>query len=148
MASNYTEHYQLPLWEPEDAFLREEFNEANEKIDIALRNTFRPENLPWVVGSYTGTGAAQEIKLGFKPSALMIYSPAYQMNDGRYNYPLWLDWGEMGYMTLYYTITSASLSPLVGNSLRTENGFGLDMTSGFHNHLNYAGEIYYYLALK
>ena len=36
MASNYTEHYQLPIWDPEDSFLREEFNEANQKIDAAL----------------------------------------------------------------------------------------------------------------
>ena len=36
MASNYTEHYQLPIWAPEDSFLREEFNDANQKIDDAL----------------------------------------------------------------------------------------------------------------
>ena len=36
MASNYTEHYQLPIWSPEDSFLREEFNESHQKIDAAL----------------------------------------------------------------------------------------------------------------
>lgn len=37
MASNYTEHYGLCQWEPEDKFLREEFNQDNAKIDAALK---------------------------------------------------------------------------------------------------------------
>lgn len=37
MATNHTENYQLNLWEPEDAFLRTEFNENTEKIDAALK---------------------------------------------------------------------------------------------------------------
>ena len=36
MASNYTENYQLPLWQPEDDFVRTEFNDAHEKIDGAI----------------------------------------------------------------------------------------------------------------
>ena len=36
MASNYTTNYALPLWEPQDSFLRTEFNEAHQKIDDAL----------------------------------------------------------------------------------------------------------------
>ena len=36
MASNYTTNYELPLWEPQDSFLRTEFNDANQKIDDAL----------------------------------------------------------------------------------------------------------------
>ena len=36
MASNYTTNYELPLWEPQDSFLRTEFNEAHQKIDDAL----------------------------------------------------------------------------------------------------------------
>ena len=36
MASNYTTNYELPLWEPQDSFLRTEFNEAYQKIDAAL----------------------------------------------------------------------------------------------------------------
>ena len=37
MASNYTANYGLCQWEPEDKFLREEFNQDNEKIDAALK---------------------------------------------------------------------------------------------------------------
>ncbi len=36
MASNYTTNYQLPLWQPEDDFVRTEFNDAHEKIDGAI----------------------------------------------------------------------------------------------------------------
>ena len=36
MASNYTTNYELPLWEPQDSFLRTEFNEAHQKIDAAI----------------------------------------------------------------------------------------------------------------
>ena len=36
MATNYTANYGLCQWEPEDNFLREEFNQDNAKIDAAL----------------------------------------------------------------------------------------------------------------
>ena len=36
MATNYTANYRLCQWEPEDNFLREEFNQDNAKIDAAL----------------------------------------------------------------------------------------------------------------
>lgn len=36
MASGYTSNYGLCQWQPEDAFLREEFNEDNEKTERAL----------------------------------------------------------------------------------------------------------------
>ena len=36
MSSNKTTNYQLHLWEPEDNFLRTEFNENSEKVDAAL----------------------------------------------------------------------------------------------------------------
>ena len=37
MASGYTTNYGLCQWQPEDKFLREEFNGDNEKIDAALK---------------------------------------------------------------------------------------------------------------
>ena len=37
MASGYTTNYGLCQWQPEDKFLREEFNQNNEKIDAALK---------------------------------------------------------------------------------------------------------------
>ena len=37
MASGYTANYGLCQWQPTDKFLREEFNQDNEKIDVALK---------------------------------------------------------------------------------------------------------------
>ena len=37
MASSYTANYGLCQWAPENAFLREEFNQDNAKIDAALK---------------------------------------------------------------------------------------------------------------
>lgn len=37
MAANYTQHYQLCLWEPGDKVLREEFNADHKKIDAAIK---------------------------------------------------------------------------------------------------------------
>ena len=75
MAANYTEHYQLNQWEPEDKVLRTDFNADNLKIDGALvalaegkanQETLNSLSeqvtaldgraLRWAVGSYTGTG--------------------------------------------------------------------------------------------
>ena len=39
MASSYTANYGLCQWAPENAFLREEFNQDNAKIDAALKET-------------------------------------------------------------------------------------------------------------
>lgn len=39
MASGYTANYRLCQWQPEDQFLREEFNHDNKKIDAALEAT-------------------------------------------------------------------------------------------------------------
>ena len=57
MASNYTTNYELPIWAADDAFLRTEFNDANQKIDAALGALAQSAgNCRIVTGSYTGTG--------------------------------------------------------------------------------------------
>lgn len=37
MPSGYTQHYQLNVWDPEDAVLRSDFNADNAKIDAAIQ---------------------------------------------------------------------------------------------------------------
>ena len=70
MASNYTTNYELPLWEPQDSFLRTEFNDANQKIDTALTAS-NAERIH--VGSYTGDGmASRKIDIGFTPKAVLV----------------------------------------------------------------------------
>ena len=70
MSTNKSAHLNLHLWEPEDDFLRTEFNENFEKIDAGVRET--AEAKPYVVGTYTGTGKAMTITLGFRPSFLIL----------------------------------------------------------------------------
>ena len=66
MASNYTTNYELPLWEPQDSFLRTEFNDANQKIDAGL-TAANAERIH--VGSYTGDGSSNRtIQLPCTPS--------------------------------------------------------------------------------
>ena len=71
MASNYTTNYALPLWEPQDSFLRTEFNDANQKIDTAL-TAANAERIH--VGSYTGDGTTgvRTIPLPFTPKVLLL----------------------------------------------------------------------------
>lgn len=75
MSTNKSEHFQLHLWEPEDNFLREEFNENFSKLDAAARVVF---------GTYTGNGnSSQTISLGFTPSAVFLCKYTGEM----YRYP-------------------------------------------------------------
>ena len=65
--ADYTEHYQLHQWVPEDDFLRTDFNEDFAKIDAALEG--KPEI---VTGSYIGHGGTREVSLGFEPAAVVV----------------------------------------------------------------------------
>lgn len=72
--ANYTKHYQLHQWEPEDPFLRTDFNEDLEKIDSALGGL---GNCRIVAGSYVGTGEfgpehPNQLTFDFKPLVIFI----------------------------------------------------------------------------
>ena len=82
-----TEHYQLPQWAANDPVRREAFNQAMENIDAGITAAQEAAEtaqgtaaaarseaaaLPYVVGSYTGTGAELTITLGFQPRFLII----------------------------------------------------------------------------
>ena len=68
--ASYTQNYQLHQWEPEDPFLRTDFNEDLEKIDSALKEA--NTGPACVTGSYLGTGQDMTISLGFRPSFLVL----------------------------------------------------------------------------
>ena len=95
MATNHTTNYQLNLWEPEDSFLREEFNENSQKIDGALGALAQELETTCriTVGRYRGTTdslstGSQTITLGFRPKAVLVWGN-YTDNDltrmGQYN---------------------------------------------------------------
>lgn len=67
MSSNLTLNFGLHTWEPEDDFLRTEFNENFEAIDGHMARM--------AAGVYVGDGAAsRDIDLGFHPQAVLMAS--------------------------------------------------------------------------
>ncbi len=74
--ASYTEHYGLHQWEPNDDFLRTDFNTDLGKIDTALGGKCEV-----VAGTYTGTGVNTEkntINLGFKPKFVILGSANFE----------------------------------------------------------------------
>ena len=74
-----TPNYGLHQWEPEDNFLRTDFNEDLKKIDEAIKGVETDtdqkltEKAEMVWGSYTGDGTVnREVSLGFKATAILL----------------------------------------------------------------------------
>ena len=138
MASNYTENYQLPIWAADDAFLRTEFNEANEKIDAALGVLAQSMgNCRIVTGSYTGTGEYGSAH----PNTLTFDGPPLLLFVGKY----WQFWAIRG---------STGAAPIGGgNNVQsvtlTWNGNTVQWYSSRSetSQLNEAQTTYHYLAL-
>ena len=87
MSTNKSEHLNLHLWEPEDDFLRTEFNENFTALDGAVKTVTTAVSKaqstadaaqtaadvsPYAVGSYVGTGTAVTVTLGFRPKFVII----------------------------------------------------------------------------
>lgn len=75
MASNYTEHLGLTLWDAQDSVLRTEFNENNRKIDAGILE-LSPK---FYAGSYVGTGTygaenPVRLQLPFVPKLILLTS--------------------------------------------------------------------------
>ena len=69
--ADYTEHYQLHQWQPQDPFLRTDFNEDLQKIDAAL-GALSVERIAH--GSYVGDGTNDRvIQLPWKPQILILF---------------------------------------------------------------------------
>ena len=70
-----TEHYQLNLWDAEDAILRTDFNADNEKIEAALADIVS-NGVKMAYGTYEGTGEDYEgvtLNVGFNPKLLIVW---------------------------------------------------------------------------
>ena len=77
MSTNKSQSLKLHLWEPEDNFLRTEFNENFAALDMAITAAQQTANSaltakPYVVGSYMGENADMTFNIGFRPSFLII----------------------------------------------------------------------------
>ncbi len=146
MASNYTEHYQLPIWSPDDPFLREEFNESHQKIDSALKT------IPKItVGNYIGTGEYGEehpnrINFEFIPK-LVIISATDISDQGTLYFPMTAaqgarqvcsNWNTYSYRGDYCVLTWQETAL----SWYSEGRYG-----GAGSQYNISGQTYYYLAI-
>ena len=137
----YTQNYQLPLWDKEDAVKRTDFNENNQKIDAALAAT---SGELIVTGTYTGqeSGSSAEMQtiiLGFQPRFLFVRDTSYagSASNGNNWTPL-----QIGFVTPEH--------PLLVNGgytvlTITEDGF---IAGGFNTVFNRSGVTYAYLAIK
>ena len=148
--ASYTEHYQLHQWEPEDRFLRTDFNEDLEKIDNTLF-TAAQGNCRVITGSYVGTGkygksSPNRLDFSFTPEAVMITGGSYQAtslflrpgtggaanNTAGEGSVLVLDWSTYG-LSWYVNGWASGGSVSSGTSAEGQ--------------LNESGQTYYYMAL-
>ena len=139
MASNYTGHYQLPIWAPEDSFLREEFNETNQKIENALGAIAQAMgNCRIVTGSYTGTGEYGSAH----PNTLTFDGPPVAVMVGGN----WQFWALRGFIRAS-TASSGESPQSVALDWTEENAISWYSDRDAIRQMNSAGNTYYYLAL-
>ena len=120
--ANYTQHYHLHQWEPEDSFLRTDFNGDLSAIDAALLGLER-DKCRAAIGRYTGDGElSYTVSLGARPK-LAVVDNTSSFSSG---YELGLD-----------GMNERSV-------IITEDGFRVD---GSPHDLNQEGTLYRYYAL-
>lgn len=121
--AQYTPHYGLHQWEPEDSFLREDFNQDLARIDTALAEIkSEADKKTFVVsGTYVGNRGTKTVELGFFPKAVLV------VNGGN--------------------IVIASRNNGSSGLSITETGFQCVYSSDALIHINSNGQTYAYLAL-
>ena len=132
--ANYTAHYHLHQWEPEDSFLRRDFNEDFQKIDAGLAGR---GDCSLLFGSYVGTGTCGPSE----PTALTLGIPAKA---------LWVSCGSRHAVFLRGNTQAVNFSTSDGELLEvewTQDGLSWKLGGGLYNHdyqqLNEKGTTYY-----
>ena len=149
MATNHTTNYNLNLWEANDKFVREEFNENTTKLDAAIKaeadarstavnaiNSALSGKARIAVGTYTGNdNATQTIYVGFTPRAVLVTYCS----------------GSITTETGTYGGLAVSGGPTQINSVEgiavTSGGFKVAYNSSQAVYTNRSGYSYHYLAL-
>ena len=91
-----------------------------------------------ITGTYTGTGSAQVIDLGFEPEAVLVCAATSTINSIDYMPFFAVKNSPASYQSGKYTILSVE-----------SNGFKVYIGTGNYNHvLSYNGRIYNYIAFK
>ncbi len=140
--ANYTPNYQLHQWEPEDPFLRTDFNEDFQKIDAALKAS---GDCHFVYGSYVGTGtfgASAPCTLDF--SGILPEAPKMLLVRrviGTYNYLLVLRGMESTYLSSQTTYSNE-----VAYLTWRDTSVSWYVEKDADLQMNIEGESYYYIA--
>ena len=142
----YTQHYQLPLWDKEDAIKRTDFNENNQKINAAIAAAAASVSDLIVTGTYKGTTTTAEptvtqtISLGFQPRFLLVRSVGYK--GSTYSGDTGWDTENIGFATPthgHYIYGDDQVIQI------TEDGF---IAGGTSAKFNNSGSTYAYLAIR
>lgn len=150
---NKTTNYQLNQWNPEDDFLRTDFNEDNTNLESALtslqssitslQNSLSAaesslstaiSNAKPVFGSYTGAyktsvSTTTAINLGFQPSLVMVMEASGRVTDSGGNY------------------CGMAFPGSSGNSI-TITSTGFTVANKNFSYLNYQDWVFHYIALR
>ena len=162
---NYTTNYHLPQWVETDRIQMEDFNQAMETLDGGIaaakatadtakntadsaeskadaaqataNNAYCPENQPFVVGTYVGTGTDTTVTLGFRPKFVVIsgMQPGTQSNSTS-------DWDR------YFALCDGNV--LSGRVMFTDTGFVArrEISGAFYPVLHVEGRTYCYIAFR
>ena len=145
----HTTNYNLPQWAEPDRIKMEDFNQMCADIDQGVKAAkdaadaaqatadaaYCPNNKPYTVGSYTGTGGGMTITLGFRPSFLII-------SGSRTSYPTGID-----YFGAYDVFTGGTI--LTETVTFTDTGFVLNYReSNEYPQLIQSGRQYNYIAFR
>jgi hypothetical protein len=139
MSTNKTENLNLHRWVPADPVSLSEVNANFTALDAAVAKAQEVADaaavLPYAVGTYTGTGAALSINLGFRPRALIISGAKSNTNLSSY-----------ADNVSYNAITCGNV--LTDRVAFTDTGF--TVTGGFSSYpaLSYNGRTYDYIAFR
>ena len=138
MSTNKSEHLQLHLWEPGDSVLRTEFNENWEKLDgetaqiredlaaglAGVTNGLRKV----AAGTYTGNDGTTNIKLGFKPIAVLVFNQRLDVYGG------WLTGLALANSPAYELNNTTTLLKLTSNGFQAIHGTNASMNSSSYKY--------------
>ena len=127
MSTNQTQHYHLNLWEPEDSFLRTEFNENTAALETALL-----QKSETVTSAYVGNGqSARYFSLGFQAKAIILKK--------RDEYP------EYSHSAQVRNVPTVTILGQNSNVLSIQDD-GFTVTG--HGLVNEANQLYIYIAFR
>ncbi len=135
---NYTTNYHLPQWDETDRIMRTDFNQMCADMEAGLNANAnaaeKAAELPYVVGTYIGDGAAsRSIDLGFRPRFVIICDDQRAARD-----------------TAAAMVLMAGPIQSSGRLFMTDTGFRVDASASYNTYprVNAEGRTYDYIAFR